>query len=91
MARVFQVPQTNLVHQISATNRSYQVSQVPQIGLKEECRVLKVRKRRLKAEVRCLGKLLIESGERRVGALAVLTRIQAQRLVGLVHAQAAVE
>lgn len=41
MARVFQVPQTNLVDQISATNRSYQVSQVPQIGLKEERSVLK--------------------------------------------------
>ena len=40
-----------------------------------------------------LGKaaLLIESGERRIGALAVLTRIQAQRLIGLVHAQAAAE
>lgn len=35
--------------------------------------------------------LLIEPRERRIRALAVLTRIQAQRLVGLVHAQAAVE
>ena len=59
---------------------------MPQIGLKEECRVLKVRKRRLKAEVRCLGKLLIESGEGGICAFAVLTRIQAQRLVGLAHA-----
>ena len=59
---------------------------MPQIGLKEECHVLKVRKRRLKAEVRSLGKLLIESRERGVGTFAVLTRIQTQRLVGLVHA-----
>lgn len=81
------------------------VSQVPQIGLKEERRVLLYASDGLKPKVRCLGKprdglkgkvrslgkLLIESGERRIGALAVLTGIQAQCLVGLVHAQATVE
>ncbi len=81
------------------------VSQVPQIGLKEERRVLwyasdglkpKVRclgkpRDGLKGKVRSLGKLLIESREGGVCALAVLTRIQAQRLVSLVHTQAAVE
>lgn len=41
MARVFQVPQTNLADQISATNRSGRVSQVPQIAAKEERSVLK--------------------------------------------------
>lgn len=75
------------------------VFQVPEIAPKEERRVLNVRKRRfegqdrvpgkaarrLNGKVRSLGKLLIESGERGIRALAVLTRIQAQRLVGLVH------
>ena len=36
-------------------------------------------------------KLLVQTTKRRIRALAVLTRIQAQRLVGLVHAQATVE
>ena len=95
------------------------VSQVPQIGLKEERRVLwyasdglkpkvrclgkprdglkgKVRslgkpRDGLKGKVRSLGKLLIESGEGGIRTFAVLTRIQTQRLVGLVYAQAAVE
>ena len=65
------------------------VSQVPQIGLKEERRVLlyasdglkpKVRclgkpRDGLNGKVRCLGKLLIESREGGIRALAVLTRI----------------
>ena len=38
-----------------------------------------------------MGKLLIESREGGIRALAVLTRIQAQCLVGLIHAQATVE
>lgn len=62
------------------------VSQVPQIGLKEERRVLLYASDGLKPKVQCLGKPLVKSGERRIRALAVLTRIQAQRLVGLVHA-----
>ena len=67
------------------------VSQVPQIGLKEERRVLWYASDGLKPQVRCLGKprdglkgkvrslgkLLIESRERGVGTFAVLTRIQA--------------
>ena len=66
------------------------VSQVPQIGLKEERRVLLYASDGLKPKVRCLGKprdglkgkvrslgkLLIKSGEGRVGAFAVLTCIQ---------------
>ena len=81
------------------------VSQVPQIGLKEERRVLwyasdglkpKVRclgkpRDGLKGKVRSLGKPSVESRERGIRAFAVLTGIQTQRLVGLVHAQAAVE
>ena len=81
------------------------VSQVPQIGLKEERRVLLYASDGLKPKVRCLGKprdglkgkvrslgkLLIESRERGVGTFAVLTGIQTQRLAGLVHAQASVE
>lgn len=67
------------------------VSQVPQIGLKEERRVLLYASDGLKPKVRCLGKPLVKSREGGICALAVLTRIQAQRLVGLVHAQAAVE
>ena len=41
MARVFQVPQASLANQKSATNWSWQVSQVPQIAVKEERSVLK--------------------------------------------------
>lgn len=81
------------------------VFQVPQIGLKEERRVLLYASDGLKPKVRCLGKPrdglkgkvrslgkpLVKSREGGICALAVLTRIQAQRLVGLVHAQAAVE
>ena len=81
------------------------VSQVPQIGLKEERRVLwyasdglkpKVRclgkpRDGLKGKVRSLGKPSVESRERGIRTFAVLTRIQTQRLVGLVYAQAAVE
>ena len=81
------------------------VSQVPQIGLKEERRVLwyasdglkpKVRclgkpRDGLKGKVRCLGKPLVKSREGGIRTFSVLTRIQAQRLVGLVYAQAAVE
>lgn len=51
------------------------VSQVPQIGLKEERRVLLYASDGLKGKVRSLGKLLIESGERGIRALAVLTRV----------------
>ena len=65
------------------------VSQVPQIGLKEERRVLWYASDGLKPKVRCLGKphdglkgkvrslgkLLIESGEGGVCAFAVLTRV----------------
>ena len=78
---------------------------MPEIAPKEERRVLRYASDGLggkvgclgkpcdglKGKVRSLGKLLIESREGGVCALAVLTRIQAQRLVGLVHAQAAVE
>ena len=67
------------------------VSQVPQIGLKEERRVLLYASDGLKPKVRCLGKPRdglkgkvrslgkpsVESGEGRVGAFAVLTCIQA--------------
>ena len=81
------------------------VSQVPQIGLKEERRVLWYASDGLKPKVRCLGKphdglkgkvrslgkLLIESREGGICTFAVLTGIQTQRLVGLVHAQTAVE
>lgn len=64
---------------------------MPQIGLKEERRVLLYASDGLKPKVRCLGKPLVKSREGGICALAVLTRIQAQRLVGLVHTQAAVE
>ena len=67
------------------------VSQVPQIAVKEERSVLKYVSDGLNGKVRCLGKPLVKSGEGGICALAVLTRIQAQRLVCLVHAQAAVE
>ena len=53
------------------------VSQVPQIGLKEERRVLLYASDGLKGKVRSLGKPSVESGEGRVGAFAVLTCIQA--------------
>ena len=65
------------------------VSQVPQIGLKEERRVLWYASDGLKPKVRCLGKphdglkgkvrslgkLLIESRERGVGTFSVLARV----------------
>lgn len=75
------------------------VSQVPEIAPKEERRVLRYASDGLRGKVGCLGKpcdglkgkvrslgkLLIESREGGVSAFAVLARIQAQRLVGLVH------
>ena len=93
------------INQVVPVRLTGWVSEVRQIPVKEERRVLRyasdglrgkvgcLGKPRdgLKGKVRSLGKLLIESGERRIRALAVLTRIQAQRLVGLVHTQAAVE
>ena len=65
------------------------VSQVPQIGLKEERRVLwyasdglkpKVRclgkpRDGLNGKVRCLGKLLVESGEGGICTFSMLTRV----------------
>lgn len=75
------------------------VFQVPEIAPKEERRVLRYASRRfegqgrvrgkpcdgLKGKVRSLGKPLVKSREGGICALAVLARIQAQRLVGLVH------
>ena len=51
------------------------VSQVPQIGLKEERRVLWYASDGLKPKVRCLGKPSVESGEGGIRTFAVLTRV----------------
>ena len=84
MARVFQVPEI-------APKEERRVLRYASDGLKGKVGCLGKPCDGLKGKVRSLGKLLIESGERRICALAVLTGIQAQRLVGLVHAQAAME
>ena len=48
---------------------------MPQIAVKEERSVLKYVSDGLNGKVRCLGKLLIESGEGGIRAFAVLTRV----------------
>lgn len=58
---------------------------MPQIAVKEERSVLKYVSDGLNGKVRWLGKTLVKSREGGIRALAVLTRIQAQCLVGLVH------